>query len=152
MTKKEAAQRSIGSKRFCVETNLIVLRNWQKKWREIRMQWLAVFWRSRRNCNFPIAVVCPLRQRVCIGFCTIVVALTVCPTVHTTYVQRAIKERRVAISNNRVGITYRALDGSSFVPFPWLNVDPSLPAFPRFHRDELVGFLDGVTHRFTRSL
>ena len=31
-----------------------------------------------------------------------------------------------------------------FVPYTWLEEDPSLPPFPSFHRDELVAFLDAA--------
>ena len=31
-----------------------------------------------------------------------------------------------------------------FVPFKWLEEDPSLPPFPSFHHDELVAFLDAA--------
>ena len=31
-----------------------------------------------------------------------------------------------------------------FVPYKWLEEDPSLPPFPSFHRDELVAFLDAA--------
>ena len=31
-----------------------------------------------------------------------------------------------------------------FVPFPWALEDPSLPSFPQFDRDELIGFLDAA--------
>ena len=30
------------------------------------------------------------------------------------------------------------------VPFEWMEVDPSLPPFPEFARDELVGLLDAA--------
>ena len=45
------------------------------------------------------------------------------------------------------GIMYQRvspLENLPSVPFDWLQPDPSLPAFPQFARDELIGFLDAA--------